>query len=161
MHSLLLTNIFSEWKWAGLGIRAFALLLFCSFALLLYCSIALLLFRSFALCSFAQIKEQLWAICSGCKRAMGTICSRSLMTKEQPWVNCSHHSLQKSNREGFAQVAHDKRAMAAIRFFSGANRSFVLLLPKNEQIAQKTDEQSPNPWNWGDFVQQIIENFYS
>ena len=117
MHSLLLTNIFSEWKWAGLGIRAFALLLFCSFALLLYCSIALLLFRSFALCSFAQIKEQLWAICSGCKRAMGTICSRSLMTKEQPWVNCSHHSLQKSNREGFAQVAHDKRAMAAIRFF--------------------------------------------
>ena len=141
--------------------RSFALLLFRSFALLLYCSFALLLFRSFALRSFAQIKEQRWAICSGCKRAMGTICSGSLMTKEQPWVNCSHHSLQKSNREGFAQVAHDKRAMAAIHFFSGANRSFVLLLPKNAQIAQKTDEQIPNPWNWGDFVQQIIENFYS
>ena len=100
--------------------RSFALLLFRSFALLLYCSFALLLFCSFAhslFRSFAQIKEQRWAICSGCKRAMGTICSRSLMTKEQPWVNCSHHSLQKSNREGFAQVAHDKRAMAAIRFF--------------------------------------------
>ena len=38
--------------------------------------------------------------------------SESLFTKEQPWVNRSRHSLQKSNHERVAQVAqvaHDKR----------------------------------------------------
>ena len=45
------------------------------------------------------------------------------------------HSLQKSDREQFAQGAHDKRPRAAIRSFSQANHSF----------AQKTDERFPNP----------------
>ena len=44
-------------------------------------------------------------------------------------------SLQKSDRERFAQVAHDKRAKGAIR--SAA--------PKNEWIAWTTDERIPYP----------------
>ena len=41
------------------------------------------------------------------------------MTKEQPWANRSGCSWQKSDREQFTQVAHDKRANELIsRFFS-------------------------------------------
>ena len=54
----------------------------------------------------------------------------------------SCHSLQKSDHEGFAQVAHDKREMGAICSFTQANR-FSLTI--NEQYAQKTNERSHNP----------------
>ena len=58
-------------------------------------------------------------------------------------------ALQKSNREQFAQVAHDKRATGAIDslFFTSELlfHSFALSLKNNEQNAQKTDEQIPNP----------------
>ena len=70
---------------------------------------------------------------------------RLLRMKELPWVICSRLSLQKSDCEQFAQVAHDKRVTAAICSFSRANRSFALLLTKKEWIARKTDERSPNP----------------
>ena len=39
-----------------------------------------------------------------------------------PRVNHSCRSLQKSDREWFAPIAHDKRVMGEIRFFSQANR---------------------------------------
>ena len=66
----------------------------------------------------------------------------SLFTKESLWANRSHCSLQKSDRERVAQVAHDKRATGAICSFSRANRSFA---HKNDRFAQKTDERIPNP----------------
>ena len=50
---------------------------------------------------------------------------QSLFTKELPWTICSRHSLQKSNLERFAQVAHYKRATGAIHSFSWANSSFA------------------------------------
>ena len=52
---------------------------------------------------------------------------------ERPWVNRSHRSLQKSDHEWFAPVAHGKRAMGAICSFLWANHS-------DEQIP---DEQIP------------------
>ena len=66
------------------------------------------------------------------------------------------HSLQKSDHQQFAQVAHDKeqwlaqvahdkRATRAICSFSQVNHSFALSLTKSEQIAWKTDERIPNP----------------
>ena len=71
-------------------------------------------------------------------------------------MNPSCHSLQKSDHEGFAQVAHDKRAMGAICFlYKGFvlfhkgialfHEQIALSLTKNEQFAQKTNEQIPNP----------------
>ena len=58
------------------------------------------------------------------------------LTKEQPCAHRSRRSLQKSDREPFAQVAHDKRVTGAIRSFA---------CKKNERFARKTDEQIPNP----------------
>ena len=101
------------------------------FALLLICS---LLFRSFALCSFAHL--------------LFALLLKIAHFKERPWAICSLRSLQKSNRERFAQVARDKRAMGAIHSLSWANHSLALSLTKNEWIARKTDERSPNPANF-------------
>ena len=54
-------------------------------------------------------------------------------------------SVLKSDGERFSQVAHDKRAMGGICSISQVNRSFALLITKNEGFAQKTDERIPNP----------------
>ena len=74
--------------------------------------------------------------------------------KRVTWVIHSRRSLQKSDRERFAQVTHDKRATVSdflrslmtkeqrerFVFFTGESLfpSFALSLTKNEQIAQKT-----------------------
>ena len=63
--------------------------------------------------------------------------------KPKTWVIRSGHSWQKSNRERFNQVAHDKRATGSICTFSQANLS--LLLTKKEQIVRKTYERISNP----------------
>ena len=47
-----------------------------------------------------------------------------------------------TKNERIAQVAHQKWAN---RSFFWANRSFANFLAKNEQFAQKTDEQIPSP----------------
>ena len=47
-----------------------------------------------------------------------------LLTKERPRANISCRSLQKSNREWFTPVAHDKRATGVIRYFSREICSF-------------------------------------
>ena len=50
--------------------------------------------------------------------------SLSLLFKnERPWANHSHRSVQKSDHEPFAPVAHDKRATPLIHSFSQANCS--------------------------------------
>ena len=46
-------------------------------------------------------------------------------SKEQPWAICSGRSWEKSDREWFAQAAHDKRATGAISSFSWASHSFA------------------------------------
>ena len=76
------------------------------------------------------------------------------------WAICSHRSLQKSNREWFAQAAHDKRATVRdllrslmtqelrecrIHSFLWANRSFTLSLTNNEWIAQKNRWANSQP----------------
>ena len=67
------------------------------------------------------------ALCSFPKSDLSDLLS-SLFTKER--------------YKRFAQVAHDKRALGAICSFSQVNHSFA---HKNEWIAQKTDDQIPNP----------------
>ena len=67
----------------------------------------------------------------------------------------SRCSLQKSNREWFAQFVHDKKANVSDSLmlqWQKSNRSNSLFLwakcsfaHKNEQIARKTDERIPNP----------------
>ena len=73
----------------------------------------------------------------------------------------SFHSLQKSDRERIAPVAHYKRATMRdsltllfkkerkVRFAekTHANRTFALSLTKNERFARKTDERIRNPAN--------------
>ena len=54
----------------------------------------------------------------------------------------SQGSLQKRDPERFAPVAHDKRAMGAIRPFSQANHSFA---HKNGAIRSKNRGANPNP----------------
>ena len=82
-----------------------------------------------------------------------------LFTKELPWAICSGRSWQKSDREKFTQVAHDKRATGAISSFQQANRSFVLLLTKNERIAQKPDERIHNPAILYCIIKKKINNY--
>ena len=85
---------------------------------------------------FAQlllIKDQQdrFALVALYKRAKMRELLLSLFTKERPWVNWSRRSL--------------KRVTGAICTFSRANRSFALMITKNEQFAQKTDDRIPNP----------------
>ena len=58
---------------------------------------------------------------------------------------CSCRSLQKSDNERFAQVAHDKRVTGAIHTFSQANQSFALSLTKKSDSLEKNYEHIPNP----------------
>ena len=76
-----------------------------------------------------------------------------LFTKEQPWAIRSGCSWQKSDRERFSQVAHDKRAREAIRSFPWANHSFAVLLKKNKLIARKNLWANSPPWKIGTFFQ--------
>ena len=57
------------------------------------------------------------------------------------WAFCSWRSLQKSDHERFAQVAHDKRATGAIRSFSQANRSFTH--KKTSELLEKPMSEFP------------------
>ena len=113
------------------------------FALLLIFS---LLFRSFALCSFAHLLFALSLICSS------PFCSFALCSFAHLLfallLKIALRSLQKRNRERFAQVTRDKRATGAIHSLSWANHSLALSLTKNEWIARKTDERIPNPANF-------------
>ena len=62
-----------------------------------------------------------------------------LRTNKQLRANCSGRLGQKSNREQFPHVAHDKRANEQIAKFFGANRWFALSLTKNQWFAKKID----------------------
>ena len=76
-----------------------------------------------------------------------SVCTLLIYYKYKTWSR----SLQKSDRERFAQVAHDKRVMGAIRSgcswqkSDGSNLRITLSLTKNVWIAWKTDERTPNP----------------
>ena len=78
------------------------------------------------ICSFAKIAQDKW----------GTVSKlfRLLRTKERLWANCSGCSWQTSDREWFAQVAHDKRANERITVFFLANCSFALSLTKKQIV---------------------------
>ena len=73
------------------------------------------------------LRSQKRANCSCCSFVMSDMSYSitSLFTKEQPWANRSGRSLQKNNRERFAQIAHDKSGTGAIWSFKPANRSLV------------------------------------
>ena len=81
--------------------------------------------RSFAHRSFAQMAQIKWVTVSNSLRSLRTTDAnvskslRSLMTKEQPCANPFGCSWQKSNRERFAPVAHDKRANKQIQIQGG------------------------------------------
>ena len=94
------------------------------------------LFLSFDLRSFAPNHSY--------KRAAVSDLLSLIFKKEQLWANFFRLSLQKSDCEWFAQVAHDKRVTGAIHSFSRANSSFSLWLTKNERFAQKPNERIPN-----------------
>ena len=70
--------------------------------------------------------------------------SRHSLLINLTWGSCSCRSLQKSDREQFAQIANDKRATGAIRSF---HKQIALSPTKNERIARKTNERIPNPEN--------------
>ena len=63
--------------------------------------------RSFVHRSLAHFKQNKWATVS---KATVSESLRSLISKEQPWANRSGRSLQMSDHEQFAQVAHQKWA---------------------------------------------------
>ena len=77
--------------------------------------------------------ERLWAIRSDRSRQMRELL-RSLISKELPWANHSGLSYQKSYRERFAQVAHDKwanerftqKTLATILFYSMLYKRFFI-----------------------------------
>ena len=75
-----------------------------------------------------------------------------LFTKEQPWAIRSGCSWQKSDRERFSQVAHDKRAREAIRSFPWANHSFAVLLKKQANCSKKPMSEFPTLQNWHFFM---------
>ena len=66
----------------------------------------------------------------------------SFFTKERLWANRSSCSLQMSNRERIAQVAHDKRATGAIHSFSQTNHSFP---HKKREICSKNQWENSQP----------------
>ena len=74
-------------------------------------------------------------------RCSSLICS--FLKSDLGDLNCSHHSLQKSDREQFAQVAHYKRAVGAIHSFSRANRSFA---HKKQANRLKNQWANSQPW---------------
>ena len=59
------------------------------------------------------------------------------------WAIWYRFSLKKSNRDRFAQVAHDKRLTGAIRSFWWANRSFARKKRANHSNNQLANSQ---PW---------------
>ena len=89
----------------------------------------------------ANRSRRCWLICSFLKSDLSDWLP-SLFTKEQKWAIRSGRSWQISDREPYAQVAHDKRGKGTMRSFSRANCSFS---HKNEWIALKTDERVHNP----------------
>ena len=117
-------------------------------------------------------KEQLWANCSEQPERIAQkwfavfppfMPKReslpSLFFKERPWANRLGCSEQKSDREWFTPVALYQRANMSnlLRLlmtkeqheqFALFHKQIALLLKKNEWMAQKTDEQIPNPVQW-------------
>ena len=93
------------------------------------------------------------------KRATVSESLRLLTKSEQPWHICLGHSPKMSNREIFAQVAHQKWANEQIANFFERITHLPIFSQKNQQFTQKTDERIPNPakiipvlWLSADFV---------
>ena len=82
------------------------------------------------ICSFAH-----FLLCPGANQSCcsSLICS-FVKSDLSDWLP---HSLHKSNREQFAQVAHDKRVAEAVRSFSRAHCSFALSLTKTSEEYHK------------------------
>ena len=71
--------------------------------------------------------------------------SRHSLLINLTWGNCSCRSLQKSDREQFAQIAHDKRVTGVIRSFSQANCSFAYKKWANRSKNRWANSQ---PWKF-------------
>ena len=74
--------------------------------------------------------------------------------KKWPWASCSHRSLQKSNCERYAQVAHDKRASVSDSLtslftkerqeqFPFFEERIALLLTKTSELLEKLMSKFP------------------
>ena len=85
------------------------------------------------------------------------------MSKEQLWANCSGHSWQMSDREGFTQVAHDKWANERFAQKIWLKSNFMVcflyvVLKNNEQFAhslflisevsESLRSLTKNEWPW-------------
>ena len=80
----------------------------------------------------------------------------SFFIKEWPWVICSGLSWQKSTRDWFAQVAHDKRATGVIHSFSQVNYSFV-----HKKQGNRWKNQWANSQPWHNPKTFLVQNFFS